>query len=80
MSNIVDRESCSHTPLEILRQDALDGNWGAAKRICCQLELRNSTGRADLELVFAVWAGNPGAVAAAISEIEAKDTNSGLAL
>jgi hypothetical protein len=59
-----------HTPLETLRQDALNGNWGAAQETCCNLDLQDSADRAALELVLAVWAEEPDPVAAAIAKME----------
>jgi hypothetical protein len=65
--------TCSHSPLEILRQDALNGDWNAAKRDCCDLDLRECRSRSALELVFAVWAEDASSVAAAIARLERSD-------
>ena len=70
MTGHLTREICSHAPLEILRQDALRGDWNAAKRDCYDMDLRVCKGRAALELVFAVWAQDAVSVAAAVAQLE----------
>ncbi len=51
-------------------QEALRGNWDAAKQACRNLDLQDSTDRAALELVLAVWAKERDLVAAAIAKME----------
>ncbi|MDA1234616.1 MAG: hypothetical protein O3A53_07425 [Acidobacteria bacterium] len=70
MTGHLTRETCSHAPLEILRQDALHGDWNAAKRDCFDLDLPECASRAELELVFAVWAQDAVSVAAAVAQLE----------
>jgi hypothetical protein len=69
MSFQCEKGALSHTPLEILRQDALQGRWSEAKRTCCALCLSESL---DLEVVWAVWAKDADAVGAAIAKAERK--------
>ena len=63
------RESCSHAPLEVLRQDALQGRWGEARRTCCAVGLSECL---DLDVVWAVWAEDADAVGAAVAKAERK--------
>ncbi len=64
------RGACGHAPLEILRQNALDGDWPAARRNCRDLRLTNSTDPAVLQLVLAVMAADADGVGAAVAGIE----------
>lgn len=61
------RAFCSHTPLEILRQDALKGKWKEARQTCCQVGLSECL---DLGVLWAVWAQDADAVGAAIARAE----------
>jgi hypothetical protein len=63
----VRRESCSHAPLEILRQDALQGRWSEARQTCCRVGLSECL---DLDVLWSVWAQDADAVSAAVARAE----------
>lgn len=63
------RGSCGHAPLEILRQDALEGRWSQARKICCLVGLNDCL---DLDVLWAVWAQDADAVGAAVAKAERK--------
>lgn len=67
MESTTRRESCSHAPLEIVRQDALDGRWSEAREACCRVGLSECL---DLDVLWAVWARDADAVSAAIAKAE----------
>lgn len=69
MESNLSRGSCSHAPLEMLRQEALKGRWSDARRSCCLLGLND---RLDLEVLWAVWAKDADAVGAAVAKAERK--------
>jgi len=68
------REFCSHAPLEIIRQDALQGRWSEARRTCCSMGLSECF---DLDLIWAVWAKDAEAVEEAVAKAERKAQRSG---
>ena len=61
------RGFCSHAPLEILRQDALQGKWNEAREACCRVGLSECL---DLDVLWAVWARDADAVSAAVAKAE----------
>lgn len=69
MDSKLSRESCGHAPLEILRQDALQGRWSEAMRTCYTLGLSDCL---DLDVLWAVWAQDADAVGAAVAKAERK--------
>lgn len=69
MDSELRRESCGHAPLEMLRQDALQGRWTEARRGCCAVGLSECL---DLDVLWAVWAKDADAVGAAVAKAERK--------